>query len=97
MKPPAPVIFSTITEGLPGMCLLMCRPDGPTIRVETSARSKSYDQTKRLSFVESFVGSSPGNSRDAVSDNQAGQEVSPFAVHKCSFLVRLAGLLSRSN
>ena len=41
----------------------------PTICVKTPARCKSYEQTKRLSLVESFVASRQGNSRDEVTDN----------------------------
>jgi hypothetical protein len=46
---------------------------GPTIGIETSAWGKSYEQTKRLSFIESFVASRPANSRDEVTDDQADQ------------------------
>ncbi|HEX2244256.1 MAG TPA: hypothetical protein VHK27_13610 [Gammaproteobacteria bacterium] len=71
--------------------------NGPTVCVETPARRESDDQTKRLSFIETVVAGRPGNPRDETTDDQAGQEVFRFAAHKCSFLVHLAVLSSRSS
>jgi hypothetical protein len=45
----------------------------PTVCVKTPARRKSYEQTKRLSFVESFVARRQGYSRDKVTHSQADQ------------------------
>jgi hypothetical protein len=47
--------------------------NGPTVCVKTPARRKSYEQTKRLSFVESFVARRQGYSRDKVTHSQADQ------------------------
>src|SRR4029078_13136464 len=45
--------------------------NGPTVCVKTPARCKSYEHTKRLSFVESVVASRQGKARDENTHNQA--------------------------